>query len=221
METQSAVPEIAKDHAMSTDLPVIAGREKKDHGKVPMVEMISLRTFLLSTKTGHMVRFEAGVSKMVPTAVVAEAMEKGCVPTDQVQVPYFESLSRAKAEFSGDLRRSLILATMEVLVEDNNAKNFEGNGMPRLDVLGERIGFDVSKAERQSLYQELMGARKAGADLSLHPDTETVRLIVSASNRKELMSILPRTNIPPEQAKGLQIADLRKLLLGAYALAQR
>ena len=76
---------------------------------VEQVEMISLREITVSSLAGHTVHFEAGVARDVPAFLVAEAMAKGCMPTDQVNLPS-ESVSGRKAtDFVGALRDQMLV----------------------------------------------------------------------------------------------------------------
>lgn len=180
-----------------------------------MIEMISLRTFTLSTTKGHCVRFEANVPKPVPEIIVQDAMNAGCVPAKESDRPFVDDMRTARVEFVGNMRRSLIYLAVDVLARENNQKNFDGGGRPKVSVLNERLGFDVPAQERTNIWQEYLSAKAAGAEPGLHPEAETVMEIISAEDLTELRHIAMQSGV--ELAEGLSTRDARKTLLAKFS----
>lgn len=183
-----------------------------------MIKMVSLRTFLLRTTTGHMVQFQANVPRDVPEAVVQDAMAVGCVPVDSDDAPRIDNMARAKTSFQGDLRRSLIYLAMDVIARGNNSKDFDGGGKPKVSVLTERLGFDTTAAERTSIWQEYLSSKNQGADgYMLHPDSEMVMEIIGAEDAEELRQLAVQAGVDPKSFEGMPTRDVRKILLAKFS----
>lgn len=181
-----------------------------------MIEMISLRTFLLSTTKGHCVRFEAKKPRMVPDEVAAEAMAKGCVPTNEADAPFIDDMSRATVEFQGDIRRSVLLLAVDAIAKANDAKNFNGAGTPKHKVLSERLGFDVTPTEVTAVWQEYMGAKNNGTELAMHPQAAQVLAVINAEDRESLAALASQFELPKNKIEGLSTRDARRLLLTKF-----
>src|SRR5690606_11532238 len=129
-----------------------------------MPEFVSLRTFRLESTTGHVVLFEANKPRFIPDALVSEAMAKGCVPVDAADVPFYEDQSRAKVEFTGDIRKSMIYLAVKHLAEQNNVKDFDGGGTPKTASVSGLIGYEVSRQEVVDLFQQYLQLKSEGQE---------------------------------------------------------
>lgn len=178
-----------------------------------MVTMHSLRTFTLYTTKGHCIRFEAKKPREVPNEIVQEAMTAGCVPVDENDIAGFEDLSRAKVEFQGDLRKSILYLAMEVFAHENNPKNFNAGGRPKANILSERLGFEVGSAETQSSWENYLSVKNSGSDVALHPNAKDVVAVISAEDAPELRALASKQGIPPTALEGLTVREIRKVLL--------
>lgn len=181
-----------------------------------MIEMISLRTFRLATTRGHVIHFQAKKPKFVPDEIAAEAMAAGCVPTKDADAPFIDDLSRSKVEFQGDIRRSVLLLAVDVLAKENDSKNFSGAGIPKIKVLSDRLGFDVTTSEVTAVWQEYMGAKNNGVDLPMHPDADKVIAVLCAEDRESLRALAVQFGVPVDRLDGLPTRDARKLLLTKF-----
>jgi hypothetical protein len=181
-----------------------------------MISMISLRTFRLATTKGHVIRFEAKKPQMVPNDIAAEAMAAGCVPTDEKDAPFIDDMTRANVEFQGDIRRSVVLLAIEAIAKVNDAKNFNGAGIPKAKVLSERLGFDVTPTEVTALWQEYMGAKNSGVDLPMHPQAEQVLAVLNAEDRETLLALAAQFEAPTDKLDGLSTRDARRFLLTKF-----
>jgi len=178
-----------------------------------MPDMISLRSFLLSSTKGHMVQFEANVARWVPEAVVQEAMNAGCVPTDKASIPFYEDVTRAQVDFQGDARRSTIYLAVKAIAEANNHADFTAGGVPKHEVVAERLGYTVSRDEVNAVYKQYLGAKSENRDYQLHPQAENILRVIEATSKKELIELGEEFGVAAELMKGLTVRDLRRTLL--------
>lgn len=178
-----------------------------------MPEMISLRSFRLETTKGHIVLFEAKKPRFVPDAIVAEAMAAGCVPTDENSIPFYEDMTRAKVEFTGDIRRSMVFLAVKVIAQKNDPKEFDGGGYPKVKAVAEMLGFEVERQMVIDLYQEYQQVTAEGREFALHPASANIMRVLEAGSKAELVELADEFGVPADKAKGLQVRDLRKLLL--------
>lgn len=176
-----------------------------------MPQMISLRSFRLETKTGHVLQFVAREPMYVPPSAVPDAMAAGCVPASEADVPFVEDSTRTRVEFVGDIRKSMLFLAIGEIVQRNIAKEFDGSGTPKTAVVADLIGFEVARREVVELFQKFMETR--GQDLELHPAAENIRHVLRAEDKAELMELAEEFGLDTAKAKGLQIRDLRKQLL--------
>jgi hypothetical protein len=178
-----------------------------------MPEMISIRKFDLATTLGHMIHFNAGVPVFVPDEVVPQAMGAGCVPVSDVDKSVFDSIQRAKVQFTGDLRSSLLHLMLDEIVRRNNAKDFDGSGTPKHEVLSQKLHFEVFKDETQKAFQSYMSARKRGEDVPLHKDAAVAMRVIEAESNSDLVAIAMEIGYEKKNAEGLKTKDLRQMLL--------
>jgi hypothetical protein len=178
-----------------------------------MPQMHSLRSFRLETTTGHVIEFEAKVPTYVPPAAVSDAMAAGCVPIDETDVPFLEDLSRSKVEFTGDIRKSMLYLAVDRLVTKNDSKSFDGGGNPKTAPVAEMLGFEVNRAELVSVYQTYLSTKQEERQYALHPAASQIINVLDATDKAELLDLADEVGIPNEKAKGLQVRDLRKMIL--------
>ena len=179
-----------------------------------MPDMISLRSFVLPSLLGHRIVFESNKPTNVPDDVVPEAMAAGCVPADESQRPFIDEVSRAKVDFSGALRNSLLTLAIDELVKQNNSKTFDGAGLPKIDALKNILGFEVFKDERTAIFRAYMSARQKGETPTLHPDAREVLKIIQLESKSELLELAGPDDVV---ATGLTTKELRKHLLMKYS----
>lgn len=181
-----------------------------------MPDMISLRTFTLSTLHGHVVRFEANTPTFVPAVVVHDAMAAGCVPVNAEDTAKIEDDRAIKIEFQGDLRRSVLLLISKALAEENDTKNFSG-GTPTRKAVSDRAGFDAGAAEIRDAWRAYMHARKEGNPLETHPEAMNVLRVVEATTLGELISMAEEFGVDEARTNGLTARELRRLLLAKFS----
>lgn len=179
-----------------------------------MPTMISLRTFRLETTKGHIVSFVAKEPKFVPDAVVSEAMAAGCVPADESDQPFYDDLSRAHVEFTGDVRKSMLYLAIKSVVDKNDVtKDFDGAGVPKHEAVSAALGFEVFQAEVAAVYQQYLQVLAEDIDFPLHPAAPNIQRVLEAANKAELVELAVEFGNEEKKVKGLSVRDLRKMLL--------
>lgn len=178
-----------------------------------MPEFVSLRSFRLESVTGHTAVFEANVPRNIPQALIPAAMAAGCVPADAADTPFHDDTSRAKVEFNGDIRASMVYLAIKALVEKNNSKDFDGGGTPKTAAVNALIGYEVRRQEVVDLFQQHMELRSEGREYALHPQAHNIMKVIEAGDKAELLELADEFGMDAAKAKGLQVRDLRKSLL--------
>src|SRR5690554_5992977 len=102
-----------------------------------MEVLVSQADMTVTTTRGHSVRFQAGVPRPVPPAVVASALQAGARPA-----------SEAKAEDKGPTPRE-VAAVMRSLIEEGDPDNMTQAGKVRIDAIEQRLGADITMACRR------------------------------------------------------------------------
>ncbi len=178
-----------------------------------MPQMKSLRNFRLATTTGFVAMVSASEPFFCPDNCVDEAMKAGCVPVNEGDIPFYEDASRARVDFVGNLRASIIYMAIDVIVKENNTKNFDAGGMPKLDVVADRLAMQVSPAELRDLFQQYLSNKADGKEYDVHPQAKRVVDVLEASTKAELHEMCGEYDIPTDKTKGMNMKELRKILL--------
>ena len=220
-ELDAARAELARVKAESAAATQATVHAKSGRVHKNQTEVVSLRNFRLASTSGHVVQFAAGEPKLIPNVILAEAMEKGCVPSESLDLGVLErihgSSARSRVEFRGSLRESLIALFLQDFIAANNVKDFDAAGEVKHQILSEAIGFDVLHEESQKVFRAVRAAEHTGEDLNIHKDAPIVKQIIEAMNKTDLIELLPHTSVKLEQVKGMQTRDVRKALLASFA----
>ena len=175
--------------------------------------MKSLRDFTLSSTLGHTIQIKADQLNDVPSQLVAAAMEKGCVPVDEEDIPFQEDLSRAKIDFTGDLRSALIYLAIDKVLTENDPMSVDGSGYPKAGVVSDLAGFSVVASEVAPIFQLYMTLKQDGKEYPLPANAEMIRAVMDATDKSELLLLADQAGISKTKAKALQGRELRKLIL--------
>lgn len=178
-----------------------------------MIEMVSLRTFTLATTAGHTIPFEAKVPRPVPADAVSEAMAQGCVPSDAADAPFLEDVTRAKVEFQGNTRKAMLYLAVKAVAVRNNPKDFDASNTPKSAVVADRLGYEVNRAEVADAFQQYMHFSSEGIEPALDAQALNAMKVIEAGDKAELLDLADEFGVGKEKAKGLQMRELRKLLL--------
>lgn len=178
------------------------------------VEMVSLLDQRVASTSGHIVLFQANVPRMVPASLVQECMAKGCAPVNLAAAPRLEDVSRAKVEFQGDIRRTMLFLAVKSLAEENDSKKFDAGGYPKTAVVSGMLGFEINRQELVSVYQQYSSAKAENLHVPLHPSAERALAVISAESKDELLDLAGEIGVDNfDKLKGMQVRDLRKTLL--------
>jgi hypothetical protein len=182
-----------------------------------MPYMKSLRNFRLASTSGHCPQFVAGKPTFVPDVAVSDAMQAGCVPVEADEIPHIEEIQKAKLEFSGDIRKSVIMLAIKAIIDKNDHKEFDGAGNPKDSVVGARLGLVVSQKEVVDAFRAINEAKSNQDVLDLHPQAQNVMRVVDAETKAELLELAAEFMVPEKATKGVASKDLRKMLLMKFS----
>jgi hypothetical protein len=178
------------------------------------IEMLSLIDVRVATTKGHVIPFEARKPRMVPADAVQDCMARGCAPTATDKIPVQEDVSRAKVEFQGDVRRSMLYLTVKLLAEENDVKNFDSGGYPKSAVIANRLGFEVPRKEIVEVFQQYNAAKAEGTQVPLHAAASQALEVLQAEDKAELLDVASEMGVDNfDKLKGMQLRELRKTLL--------
>lgn len=181
--------------------------------------MKSLRTFRLATTSGHVVQFVANEPKEVPAAVLSEAMKHGCVPVDGTvdQALFEEAGGKARVDFTGDVRRSVLFLAVKAVAEKNDPKEFDGGGNPLASVVKGMVGFEITPAEVVDIYHIYGQSKRDEVPFELHPSAMNIVRVIEAGDKNELLELAEEFGMKREVYKGLAAKDIRKALLVKFS----
>jgi hypothetical protein len=177
-----------------------------------MPMMISLRSFRLASLTGHIYQVKANVPRMIADACVPEAMALGMVPVDGADAPFHDDTSRARVEFEGDMRKSLVYMAIKAIAEANDVKEFAG-GTPKAEAVGNRLGITIGAKEVRAMYQLYTTAKSEGRTMELVPQAHMALRVIEATDRNDLVAVGKEMGFEHEEVSSLAVRELRKLLL--------
>lgn len=180
-----------------------------------MPQMKSLRNFRLASLTGFVCMVEADKPFYCPDNAVEDAMKAGCVPVNEADIPFYEDQARARVDFVGNLRQSIIYLAISTIVKENNVKNFDAGGMPKLEVVSDRLAMTVGTSELRDLYQQYLSNKADNTEYEVHPQAKRVVDVLEASTKAELREMCEEFGISAEEHKlsGMNMKELRKILL--------
>lgn len=118
-------------------------------------KLILNRDYVLATTKGHTVKFVKGEPTHVPAAVFQDAIAIGAQPSDGSDPDVLKDEKRPDAP-PADLaeRRALIMTAIEIIVSNNERKDFTAAGSPTVKAVERELKFDVDAREIASAWQE-------------------------------------------------------------------
>lgn len=179
--------------------------------------MISQRTFRLETTSGHVIHFEAKQPTWVAPEAIEDAQKAGCVYVDASEASFHDDLSRAKADVSGDLRRSVLFLAITAIAKRNDSKEFTGAGIPKVSAVEAAVGFECNANEIRDVYQAYQSHHSGNGDFVLHPQSQNIMRVIEASTKDELLELALEFGVDFDKAEGLVSRDLRRLLMAKFA----
>lgn len=178
-----------------------------------MPQMKSLRKFRLASTSGHIIHFNPDEPAFVPPQAVQEAMAAGCVPVDPAEAAKFDDAGRAKVDFNGDLRKSILYLVMRSLHQENDSRKFDAGGVPKATVVEGITGLNTGKAEIADAWRAFLNANSNGEDVALHSSAENVLRVLDAESPQELVELGKEFGAEESDMAGLSMKELRRKLL--------
>lgn len=182
------------------------------------IDMVSQRDFVLRTRMGHTIRFEATKPTPVPDAAYSEALAHNIVP---VVVPDADSpQGRVEANITGTLRDALLFKAIHTLVVRNNYEDFTGGGVPKAAAVSLEAGFSVSQNEVSRYWGNYRTMVATNETLPTHPHMAQVEELQSCSTRKSLEEFCADHSIVIKGAKGKTVKELKEQVMHAVVSGQ-
>lgn len=183
------------------------------------VEMICPRDYTLRTRTGHCIRFEAGVPTNVPDDLVADALAMNIVPRERPdnEKPAFGLVT---ANITGSLRDALIFRAITEIVARNNHEEFDGGGVPKLVALNQATGLSLGTAERSKYWARYLELTGTNSELPTHPNVELVIDLQALTSRKQLEEFAKEAGIDFTKLSGKPLKEIKTQLL-SYVINQK
>lgn len=177
-----------------------------------MPVMKSLRRFRLASTNGHVMQINVGDND-VPEPLVEEAMASGMILADEADAPRYEDNARAKVDFTGEVRKSMIFLACKAIAEENDISNFDGGGSPKTSVVSDMLGLSVTKRELNDVYQIYLTLKQSGEQYDLHPNAPNIMRVIEAQSPAELRELCEEFGIDPKSTEGRSSKELRRLAL--------
>lgn len=175
--------------------------------------MKSLRKFRLASVTGHIVHFTPDEHVMVPPEAVQEAMAAGCVPIDADEAAKFDDNGRAKVDFAGELRKSILYLVLKSIAKENDTRKFDAGGVPKAGVIEGVTGLTIGKAEIAAVWRDYLTISSDGGDAALHPSAANVLRVLDAESPMELSELGKEFGVEDAEMQGMSMKELRRKLL--------
>lgn len=177
-----------------------------------MIKMKSLRAFRLASTTGHVKRIVVGEND-VHDDLVKDAMAAGMVPVDAKDATYHEDKSKAKVDFTGDVRASILHLALKSVAEENDMAKFDAGGSPKVAVINEMLGMQIGKKELNEGYQQYLTIKSEGGDFVLHANSPNIIRVLEAESGKELKALGEELGYDQKKLEGQSEREMRRLLL--------
>lgn len=119
-----------------------------------MPEFVLNRNYTHRSTHGHVVNFVKGEPVYIPPILVREVTAFGAEPVDGPRADLLEPESPPPETVpSGDDRTVLLNAAFDTIQARNQRGDFGANGRPSTKVLKELLGFEVTAAERDAVWE--------------------------------------------------------------------
>lgn len=181
------------------------------------LSMIAPRNYTLRTKSGHVIRFEANQPKLVPDAIVAEALAVNILPVENSDVQIADNSAQGvqRVSISGQLRTALLLRAIADIVRENDSANFDGGGRPKVHIISARSGVDATARERSEMWDKYRELLANGEDLPTHKALDTVLAVQSLNTPSDMKEYAQLLEVPEERLVGLSLREQKQVLLAA------
>jgi hypothetical protein len=122
------------------------------------------RDRVVSTLSGHVIRFTKDDPTLVPPAAVAECMQKGAIPFDGEEIPDSDDENHIPQAPGSSLdpasRKQAIVDAINKLVARDQRGDFDASGKPAAKMVSQLAGFHVDAKERNAVWAEMQGEQE-------------------------------------------------------------
>lgn len=128
--------------------------------------LVLARDHVLSTLSGHVIRFVANEPVLVPDVAIGAAIAIGAAPasgelaTPQIP-PSTAALTPVTVPVDLEQRAALIKMAIDLVVKDQRSDEFDTAGYPKREVVSKYVGFTVSNNELLEVFDGMKAAEQA------------------------------------------------------------
>ena len=158
--------------------------------------MVLARNYVLSTMTGHAVRFIANTPVFVPSNCVNAAVSIGASPADgDLPTPVISDTAVTTLTpvipTDTDSRASLIRMAIDLITKDGRSEEFDHAGYPKRDIVSKYTGFTVSNRELLEVFDAMKAAEQAEKDVAAQRQSDAVATGGKRTTREKLVDTKP------------------------------
>ncbi len=117
---------------------------------------VSNRDYRLSTSFGVAILFKKDKPVYVPPTARKAAIEVGILPVNKNAIPFEEEAKKDEApDPQGTDRDQLVEEALREIKDRNDVDEFNAHGVPKVQVVTDIIGFNVSAGEIRTLWMSV------------------------------------------------------------------
>ena len=126
------------------------------------MKLVFHRDRTIASTMGHTIFYPKGVPTHTPAEVLKEALAAGGVPEDESALDALDEPQKPASTEPVDPaeRAGMIRMAIEDMIKENVREEFTASAQPHLRALKKRLGWEVSDAERNAVWAELMDVNK-------------------------------------------------------------
>ncbi len=180
--------------------------------------MVCPRHYTLRTTTGHVLKFEPGVPKIVPDDCVSQALAVNIIPVEPIDgedAPSTEGKAVAQVRVAGPLRDAIAYRTISEMHRENDPAHFDGGGRPKTSSINARTGLQLTTAETQKYWTQYRQIVANGEELPGHKALDHVMEIQSLSTSKDFRAYAEDLGVPEKALLGRTLREQKNVLLAA------
>ena len=121
------------------------------------------RTYSMSTTAGHIIEFKKGEATWVPNVCVPMAIAIGAIPSVPLgaELDPIPPAPAPSVSLTPEERQAKYFEAFEVIVGRGRRDDFLASGLPHIKKVEEGVGFQVSAAERDEMWQKYNDTKTA------------------------------------------------------------
>lgn len=122
------------------------------------------RNFVLRTTKGHAIAFVKGQPVEVPNVCVPDAVAIGAVAVNSTEGDVLGDEPEPEVVLTPAERKAKVFEAFKVMEERAERSDFTGNGMPDNRRIPAILGFEITKKERDTYWQNYRDAKQAALE---------------------------------------------------------